>query len=224
MKKLIVIPTPEELEFFLLGCTQRGLSAEKSVIGRLPVAEFPELNLTVARGGLGKANFAVHTQHLLDSRPDWDVVICAGAAGGLVDELGIGDVVVATATVEHDYNNKFTIRPLPRFDGAAGVIAELQNLPRSAHPFKVEFGVIASGDEDIVESERRKNVREATGALAVAWEGAGGARACAFSQIPFLEMRGLTDAADHTAPADFRENLELALGNLATLIMAWIEA
>jgi len=224
MKTLIVIPTRAEFEFFSSSCTQRGFRAENSVIGRLPVVEFPDLNLTAARGGVGKADFAVRTQHLLDCGSDWDVVVCAGAAGGLVDELTIGDVVVATTTVEHDYNNKFNTRPLPRFDGASAVIAELQNLPTSAHPFKVEFGVVASGDEDIVQSERRKSLREATGALAVAWEGAGGARACAFSQVPFIEIRGLTDAADHTAPADFEKNLELALGNVATLITTWIEA
>lgn len=224
MKTLIVIPTPEEYDCFLSAGTRQGFRAEKSVIGRLPVVEFPELNLTVARGGAGKANFAVHTQHLLDFCSDWGLVVCAGAAGGLVDDLTVGDVVVATTTVEHDYNNKFNVRPHPRFDGASAVIAELQNLPTSAHPFKVEFGVVASGDEDIVEAERRKSLREATGALAVAWEGAGGARACAFSQVPFIEIRGLTDAADHTAPADFEKNLELALGNVAALITAWIEA
>jgi len=183
--------------------------------------EFPELNLTLARGGVGKADFAVRTQHLLDCCSDWNLVICAGAAGGLVDDLTIGDVVVATTTVEHDYNNKFSRRPRPRFDGAQAIITPLQNLSLLAHSFKVEFGVVASGDEDIVAAERRKSLREATGALAVAWEGAGGARACAFSQVPFIEIRGLTDAADHTAPSDFEKNLEVALGNVATLITTW---
>jgi adenosylhomocysteine nucleosidase len=224
MKTLVVIPTPEEFDFFSSGCQRRGFRAENSVIGRLPVVEFPALNLTAARGGAGKANFAVHTQHLLDARPDWEVVVCAGAAGGLVDDLSVGDVVVATTTVEHDYNNKFTVRPLPRFDGSLPGIAELRQMPLSAYSFKVEFGVVASGDEDIVEVERRKSLREATGALAVAWEGAGGARACAFSQVPFIEIRGLTDAADHTAASDFEKNLELALGNVATLITTWVEA
>jgi adenosylhomocysteine nucleosidase len=224
MKTLVVIPTPEEFDFFSSGCLRLGFHAENSVIGRLPVVEFPALNLTIARGGAGKANFAVHTQHLLDARPDWEMVMCAGAAGGLVDHLSVGDVVVATTTVEHDYNNKFTVRPLPHFDGALAGIAELRRLPLSTYSFKVEFGVVASGDEDIVEAERRKSVREATGALAVAWEGAGGARACAFSQVPFIEIRGLTDAADHTAASDFEKNLELALGNVATLITTWVEA
>jgi nucleoside phosphorylase len=30
------------------------------------------------------------------------LVVCAGSAGALLDALAVGDVVVATATIEHD--------------------------------------------------------------------------------------------------------------------------
>ena len=74
----------------------------------------------------------------------------------------------------------------------------------------------------MIETERKRALYESTGALAVAWEGAGGARACAFSGIPFIEIRGVTDTADHNAASDFEENLEVAMNNLATLITTWI--
>lgn len=61
------------------------------------------------------------------------------------------------------------------------------------------------------------------GALAVAWEGAGGARACVFSGLPFLEIRGITDSADHRAPVEFEQNLEKAMANIAILIRSWLE-
>ena len=180
------------------------------------------MGVTLARGGLGKVQFAIQTQHLLDSCSDWDLIVCAGAAGALVDKVSVGDIVVATTTVEHDYNNKFNKRPLPKFDGAGTAIADIKSVSRSADAFSVHFGPIASGDEDVVETERRKELYESTGALAVAWEGAGGARACAFSSVPYVEIRGVTDTANHTAAADFAENLELAMDNLVTLITSWI--
>ena len=145
-----------------------------------------------------------------------------GAAGALVDGVCVGDVVVATKTIEHDYNNKFNKRALPKFDGARTAIANLRSVSQSANAFSVHFGPIASGDEDVVETERKRGLYESTGALAVAWEGAGGARACAFSGIPFIEIRGVTDTADHNAASDFEENLEVAMNNLATLITTWI--
>ncbi len=223
MRKLIITPMKEELDFLLQGCTKQGLRAESATVGRLSVVHFPDLGVTLARGGLGKAQFALQTQHLLDSCSDWDVIICAGAAGALVDGVCVGDVVVATTTVEHDYNNKFSNRPLPKFDGAETTISDLKSALQSAHSFRVHFGPIASGDEDIVETERGRELHESTGALAVAWEGAGGARACAFSGVPFVEIRGVTDTANHTAAADFSENLGVAMDNLATLITSWID-
>ena len=164
----------------------------------------------------------MQTQHLLDKGGEWDLVVCAGAAGGLIDDLSVGDVVVATATVEHDYDNRFSARPLPQFQGAPAAIAGLRRASTPSHSFKVHFGPIASGDEDIVDPNRRRALQQATGALAVAWEGAGGARACAFNGVPFVEVRGVTDAADRNAPSDFEANLGLAMGNVAALIVNWM--
>ena len=222
MRKLIITPMKEELNFLVQGCTKVGFHTESAMIGRLPVVRIPELDVTLARGGLGKVQFAVQTQHLLDTRNDWDLVVCAGAAGALTDEVSVGDVVVATTTVEHDYNNKFNERALPKFDGARTAIADLKSVSHSTNAFSVHFGPIASGDEDVVETERKRMLHESTGALAVAWEGAGGAKACAFSGIPFVEIRGVTDTADHNAASDFEDNLGVAMSNLAILITAWV--
>ena len=212
----------EELDLILQGFTKRGFHAESSTAGKLSVVQLSDLRVTLAPGGLGKAQFALQTQHLLDTRSDWDVIICAGAAGTLADGVCVGDVVVATTTVEHDYNNKFNKRPLPKFDGAEATISDLKSVSQSLNSFRVHFGPIASGDEDVVETERGRELHESTDALAVAWEGAGGARACAFSSIPFVEIRGVTDTANHTAAADFSDNLGVAMDNLATLITSWI--
>lgn len=222
MQILIITPIQEEFNALLHYFTAHGLQTEEADIGRLTVVHLPELEITLAQGGVGKVQFAVKTQHLLDACPDWDLVICAGAAGGLVDDVSVGDVVVATATVEHDYQNKFAKRRLPKFDGAQDAIAELKRLRTPSDEFVVHFAPIASGDEDIVDGERRNAVHELTGASAVAWEGIGGAKACAFSKAPFLEIRGITDDANHHAPSDFKQNLEVAMSNVATFITCWL--
>ena len=221
-KRLIITPMQQELDFFSHACIKLGLRAQDAVIGRLPVLQFGELNITLARGGTGKAQFALQTQHLLDSSMDWDLVVCAGGAGGLVNELDIGDVVVATTTVEHDYNNKFNSRPLPRFEGAPAAILDLRSTSLSVNSFKVHFGPVASGDEDVIEDGRKSILHQLTDALVVSWEGAGGARACSFSNVPFVEIRGVTDRADQDAPSDFYTNLEVAMTNIATLITSCI--
>ncbi len=95
---------------------------------------------------------------MLCQLPQIQLLICAGAAGALTDSLQVGDVVVATETVEHDYRLKFVSRPLPRFAGNRKVIEVLQNLPKTGLGFSVHFGNVASGDEDIVDVVRGQEI------------------------------------------------------------------
>lgn len=220
MRILVVIPTQLELDYFLQACQELGHQAEPRVAGRLSIKVYPTLGLAVAHGGLGKTQFAVQTQHLIDAL-DSDWVICAGAAGALVDALDVGDVVIATETVEHDIRNHFVKPMLPRFYGAAAIVEHCrQSLPR-VNGVAVHFGAVASGDEDVASPERREAIGQRTGALVVAWEGAGGARACQFSGKPYLEVRGVSDRADGTAAQDFRRNLPVVMSNIATVILSW---
>ena len=221
MTVLVVTPMLAELDALRQACAQFGLRAEEAVLGRLAVSHCPELGLTLARGGTGKAQFAAQMQHLLDAGPAWDVAVCAGAAGALIDDVLVGDVVVATATVEHDFRNRFRRQPFPSFEGSPLALNDLRQLPAPGS-CRIHFGVIASGDEDIVDAERRRALHDATGALAVAWEGAGGARACAFSGVPFAEIRGVTDSAGSTAASDFQANLAGAMASVASVIASWL--
>jgi adenosylhomocysteine nucleosidase len=222
VKILIVVPIQQEINFLLQAWAEKGFLTRHSIIGRLPVVYLPEIDVTLACGGLGKVQFAVQTQHLLDMCPGWNLVICAGAAGALVDGVSVGDVIVATETVEHDIHNKFGEPLVPKFGGAEVIVSELRSVASPSNLFQVHFGPIASGDEDVVDTNRRRTLHRLTEALAVAWEGAGGARACHFSGIPYVEIRGITDRADSDAASDFEENLGSAIGNVALLIISWL--
>jgi adenosylhomocysteine nucleosidase len=117
--------------------------------------------------------------------------------------------------------NKFGEPLLPEFASAESVVESFKRVRIADDLFKVHVGAIASGDEDIVDVERRREVRELTGALANGWEGAGGARASCFSDVPFVEIRGISDGADETAAQDFVKNLRITMRNVSTVIAAW---
>ena len=127
----------------------------------------------MATGGHGKTQFAVQAQYLIGQFRSVELVICGGAAGSLAPELSVGDVVVGTETVEHDYRQLFATRPLPRFPGHGPSIDALHRSAHRVSGFHVAFDVIASGDEDVVTSERAQAIRDQTGAACVAWEGSG---------------------------------------------------
>ena len=219
---LLVTPLQEEYSDLYDSLSTLGLTSHKDKIGKLDVHHFPALNVTLARGGHGKTQFGIQTQYLLD-HAQFDLAICAGAAGALAPEVKVGDLIVATTTVEHDYNLKFVKRPNPRFTGDASSIEQLKALTLQHADFNVHFGIMAGGDEDVIEIERGRQLRELHTALAVAWEGIGGARACAFSEIPFLELRGATDTANHEAPVVFDVNLKIVMNNIAQLLSQWLK-
>jgi adenosylhomocysteine nucleosidase len=219
---LIVAPQIEEARALLLGFREMGFLSEPLQVGRLPCTSVPLLDMLVAVGGNGKAQFAVQTQHLIDHCPTADILICVGAAGRLRGDLSVGDVVVATATIEHDYKERFIQEPLPCHDGDAELLRQFARVVGSQElPFRVRFGAIASGDEDIVDADRAAEVLAATQALCVAWEGSGGARAAGFSGIAFLEVRAISDLADTVAAKSFHDNVENVVRNIAPLLAAW---
>ena len=221
MTVLFVAPLQQELDLFTHSLQDYGHPTTSMPIGLLDVLHFPTLNLKVARGGHGKTQFGVQTQYLLDHIPNIAAVVCVGAAGALAADLAIGDLVLAAETIEHDYTQRFRRHPLPRFAGDANLLLTLRQLPLHTLPFQIHVGIIASGDEDVIELERAAALRQATEACAVAWEGAGGARACRFNAIPFLELRAITDTADQNAPGDFATNLHIAMASAAALVNLW---
>jgi adenosylhomocysteine nucleosidase len=146
----------------------------------------PSLDMVVAIGGHGKTQSAIQPQYLIDRSPDTHVVLCVGAAGSLTDRLKLGDIVVGTHSVEHDYKLHFVSRPSPCHDADATLLQEFRETVRTdTFRFRVHFGPIASGDEDIVDPVRAQELRAATKALCVAWWSSGSARA----PFPFAQQR-----------------------------------
>lgn len=197
---LVITPLPIELET-LRACGLRDSS-----------------KMRLALGGHGKVQFALRTQALIfEHKPK--LVVCAGACGSLSPDVRPMDVVVGERTIEHDFKLRFIQKPEPTFDGDGATVARLKkDFAIKAGDFAIHFGVIASGDEDVIDTERAKELRQQTMALCVAWEGAGGARACTLNSTPFVEIRGVTDFADSNASTNFKENLSLALRNVAAVL------
>ena len=219
MTILALIPTLREFDALVHVLAESDQETQGRNIGRLSGLEYQGGKLVIAHGGLGKAQMAVHAQHLIDHMEGLSLVVCAGTAGGLLHTLSTGDVVIATVTIEHDFKWGVAERPQPSFEGHPQSIAALKAAGQPlAKRFQVQFGPVASGDEAVIDSRRAAQVRAATGALAVAFEGAGGARACAFSNVPFLEVRSISDSADEAAPKEFFKNLPIAMGNVAAVL------
>lgn len=120
---LILCPLAREW-LFLMSTFEQFIHVERLHDLKIKAAYIPDWRALVAPGGHGKTQFAVQAQYLIGEFPSTELVICAGAAGSLSSQLSVGDVVVGTETVEHDYRQLFASRPLPRFPGHGPSIDE----------------------------------------------------------------------------------------------------
>ncbi len=225
IKTLVMVPQADESAPLLAALSALGHEQSARRIGQLDVAYLAALELAVAVGGHGKVQLAVQTQHLLDLLPSVRTVVCVGAAGSLSATARWGDVVVGSGSVEHDYKLRFVAEPLPVHSADPVVVEEILAATSDWRGgFGILSGPIASGDEDIVDSARACELHAETGALCVAWEGAGAARAAAFSGRRFVELRVITDAADAAAAADFHASLEQVIPHVAEVLVVWVAA
>jgi adenosylhomocysteine nucleosidase len=221
---LVVTPQREELAPLIEGVRGRGHEIRALSVGRIDTLLVSSLRALFAVAGHGKTQLGLQTQHLIDNCPGLDTVVCAGAAGALAEDVRAGDIVVSTATIEHDYRLRFVKAALPRWETDEETLVALRAAAGWLRDLPVRFGPVASGDEDVIERARAAELARTTGALCVAWEGAGGARAARFNELRFVEIRGITDAANVFARVSYRMNLKPVMSRIGQLIAYWRSA
>ena len=82
------------------------------------VGKYGSNSVVIVRSGIGKVNAAACAQVLIDHFAV-DCIINVGVAGGIYNELKIGDIVISTDTVEHDMDVSALGDPIgtiPRMD------------------------------------------------------------------------------------------------------------
>ena len=177
---------------------------------------------------IGKVAAATTTTALLE-RFQPRAVLFTGAAGGLADQVRVGDLVIADALLQHDMyaSPLFARHEVPLYGRAhfatdatlRGVLAAacatvLADAPRLlGEAVMAEFrigtptlhqGLIVSGDRFVSTSAESDRLRaELPDALAVEMEGAAVAQVCTDYNVPFAMVRVVSDRADDAAGTDF---------------------
>ncbi len=153
-------------------------------------------------------------------------VVLTGVAGGVGDGVRLGDVVVATAVLQHDMDAS----PLfPRFEvpltgvsrwpcdttlsdalvwAARATLAPTAGAAAGPLPptARLHQGLVVSGDRFVSTAAESAALRAALpDALAVEMEGAAVAQVCADYAVPMAMVRCISDRADDAAHGDFTQ-------------------
>lgn len=164
--------------------------------------------IVLAQTGIGKVNAALNCQYIIDTfKPD--EIINIGVAGGIANDLEIGDIIIGTYLVQHDFDVSVLgcakgymctgieqDKPTKYFcskDIAEKFKKSLVNLINSN---KICEGIIASGDQFVSDKKLKEEINKTFDALAVEMEGAAIAQVATRNKIPFAVIRVISDLAD----------------------------
>jgi adenosylhomocysteine nucleosidase len=164
--------------------------------------------ILVVRSGIGKVNAALATAALANSGASR--IVFTGMAGGVGPDMHIGDVVVATDLIQHDFDlsaqdeySPGQIPGEPASWAANPALSDALAIAASELGPTVHRGRVASGDQFIWSAQRANQIRDQFGAMAVEMEGAAVAQVCSKLGIPFGVLRWISDSANEDATIDF---------------------
>ncbi len=182
--------------------------------------------VAVVRCGIGKVNAAVCTQILVDLF-NAEYIINTGMAGGLHPELNIGDIVIASDTVEHDMdalvvgnlNDEIPSMRRTFFEANHKLVTVAKGAAEHLKgDHKVFIGRVASEDEFICSIKVKEDICSTFTAYCAEMEGAAIAHTCFLNQVPFVIIRTISDKADPSADVNFEDFVDLAAKNESRMI------
>ena len=170
-------------------------------------------DVVVVRSGIGKVNAALCTQILVDDFMI-DRVINTGVAGGLYSELEVGDIVISSDALYHDFDvTGFGYKEgvIPRmetstFTADMELAAKAKDICNKVNPdIKCFVGRVVSGDEFVSTNEKKTWLVDKFNGYCTEMEGCGIAHAAYLNHIPFIIVRAISDKADGSAKVDYSE-------------------
>ena len=139
-----------------------------------------------------------------------DSVINVGVAGAIDRTLKVGDIVISSDAIQHDFDTSalgdepgyisrmdtsIFAADINLIDAATDAVEELGLVPN--------IGRIASGDQFIADLDSKHRIQTLFNPLCCEMEGAAIAQVCYFNHIPFLIVRAISDKADDSASMDY---------------------
>lgn len=178
--------------------------------------------ILLVRAGVGKVNAARVCQIITD-KFDLDCIINVGSAGGLNENLNIGDIVVGEKLIQHDFDvtafgreKGFIPETGKFFESDKALLEKCKNIKIDNQ--KIVTGIIGSGDVFLTNTTLKENIKEIFNCDCVEMEGAAVAQVCALNNIPFLVIRSISDIPNGKNEFDFNEYLKFASKNCAKFI------
>jgi len=170
------------------------------------------VEVVVVTCGIGKVNAAICTQILIN-KFNVKSIINTGVSGGLNENLKIGDLVISTDCMEHDFDVTvfgYELGVIPRqadsvYKADKQLVEMAYKAGKNYSEHTVYKGRIVSGDQFISSQEKKQFLIDTFNAYTTEMESAAIAHTCYLNQRPFVIIRAISDQANGEAPENFDE-------------------
>ncbi len=209
MTKLGIIGAME-LEVETLVASLEGRNAKTISGSTFYEGKLEGLDVVVVQCGVGKVNAAICAQVLISCFGVTHLVN-TGIAGSLCADLDIGDLLVSTDAMYHDFDcvhfgyefGKVPGMDTVSFPADRHRMELAYNAAEAVNPGHTKYGRVASGDQFVAEKDLKERIIANTQGLCTEMEGAAIAQTAYRSRIPFVILRAISDKADDSAEMDY---------------------
>ena len=146
----------------------------------------------VVQSGIGKVNMAICTQILVNIY-GVDMLINTGVAGGLYKDINVGDIVISSDALQHDFD----------VTGLGYKKSVIPGMETSVFTADTKAALVKDYDGYCAEME-----------------GASMAQVATLNKIPFVIIRAISDKADDSAPVAYETFEEQAIVHTVKLLAA----
>ena len=181
-------------------------------------------DIVLLETGIGKVNAAIGATLMIEAF-DVEEIIFTGVAGGINEELDLGDVVISRDLIQHDFDTSAfgdKLGMIPRMDNsifkADDELIELAVNAGKKLKGKVIVGRVLSGDQFIASPEKIAFLKKEFNGDCTEMEGAAVGHVCQVLDIPFVVIRTMSDKANSDAHTDYATFMRIAADNSVTLV------
>ena len=186
--------------------------------------------LVLVKCGVGKVAAAICAQTLI-LRYGVERVINIGVAGALDKHLSVGDIVVSTEAVQHDFDMGGLAGSEKMELPAMGVLkadGELRQkavtaAKKVAPKVQVLEGRVCSGDQFIAGKAKKQAIIDKHDGSCCEMEGAAIAQVCDMNGIPFVVIRAISDKADESGELTFSALSDAVARRSAAIVSDMLE-
>ena len=187
--------------------------------------------VVIVQCGMGKVNAGI-CAHTLIREFGCTRIINTGVAGSLDSKIDIGDIVVSTDAVQHDFTVEaigFAKGEIP-YTGRSAFPADealraaaVRAVKEAAPEVQVFEGRVCSGDQFIATAEQKERIVGDFGGLCCEMEGAAIAQTCYLHNTPFVVIRAISDKPDGGGASDYNAFQEKAAEHCANIVRTMVE-